>query len=501
MSTIGLVAGLGLAAWAVVEPQLTRYIVGVVLLAASVAALLYRWRRQRVERTEPGGGARWRFRLSAGGLSAAVAVLLAGVALAVPYLDHRSETEDGVIWRADRFGGQVAVAAGTAFVTDRPDGEVTGAVDLDDGSLEWSIPDGRWLTQEGDVIAADADGLRYYSSAGEQLWEFDVDGGQEAIDAVLAAREGHIAFASCGSQDERRSCHLVGIDPSGQMTWERELDVAGTFLGNFRAWEGELLPEVVTVAPLEPEVGLMIDPESGEPMGDFPRTGTLRHYGFGEVLVVASPPDTDCRLHGYRISDGEQLWSVDDLCPGEEHLEPVPPRWAGTENVMYVEVVGDDQAESVLAVSTADGTVQELPARDVGRVTSQGLNIEDASAGDLLFRWRTTNVTAAHASTLEQRWQVEVPGLRVRTVGGDRETVTIVSDAAASEHNPWVPPLPDDTDRGMLEYPTYVTVVDAETGEILSTTLVPEGVSDVQALPGQRALVTTYEGMVLVGAA
>ena len=162
MSMIGLVAGLVLAGSAIIAPQPARYIVGVLLVALSAAVLFYRWRRRRAEKV----GSRWRFRVRVGGLSAVLAVLIAGVAIVVPWQDRQAEIDSGVIWRAERIPGQVVVVDGTVLRTDAQAGEVSDAVNLADGSVGWSVPDGRWVTSAGDVIAADADGLRSYSSAG-----------------------------------------------------------------------------------------------------------------------------------------------------------------------------------------------------------------------------------------------------------------------------------------------------------------------------------------------
>src|SRR5690625_1879567 len=67
VSLVALVTGLGMAAWAVVEPQPAKYIVGVVLVAAGLAIQLYRARGRGGGR---GRGARrtgWRRRIPDGG--------------------------------------------------------------------------------------------------------------------------------------------------------------------------------------------------------------------------------------------------------------------------------------------------------------------------------------------------------------------------------------------------------------------------------------------------
>lgn len=488
VSVIGVVTGLGLIGWAIAQPMPGVYIGGVILASGSAGLLLYRWQRRRSG--EPGTGRR----LRASGWSAAVAVLLAAVLIGVPYLARRAETQEGVIWSADGLSGELVTVGGTAYVTDRLNREVRGAVDLDDGSLAWSVPSGRWLTQEGSVIALDSGALRSYSPGGEQQWQFDVDGGSEGVDTVYAARDGYVVFASCSLDGPE--CRFVGIDPSGQQAWTRDLDVTGEFLGD---WDGELLPGVVTVAASRSERGQMIDPATGDVLGEFPMDHVREQFVYGDVLVTGGGRGSQCRLDGYRVTDGEHLWQVDGICSTEQYVYPLPPRWAGSDALLYA-VVEEDQPQSLLAVSVADGETQELPARDVGGSTSaRPLEIASASAGELVLRWRTVTVTAAEAPSLAQRWQVEVPGLRVRQAVGDGETVAILSDAPRSGHNPMVPALADEDERHMFEYPTYVTVVDGRSGEVLSTTLVPQGVHRIQTLPDHRVLLGTFDGLMLIG--
>ena len=496
VSMIGLVAGLGMMVWSVAEPQPGRYIAGVLLMAVSVALLVGRWQRRRAIRAGKGTG--WRLWLRVVGVSTAAAVLLAATSIAVPYLDRWSATQEGVIWRAETISDQLVAVDGTVFRTHR-EGAVLGAVDLDDGSLMWSVPDGRWLTAEGEVIAAGADGLRSYTSAGEQRWEFAVDGGGEQVDAVYAATEGHIVFAECSGSDDG-SCRFVGIDPTGEQVWERDIEISGAFLRDQWGWRGEVLPEVAVVAQRETEEAVMIDPVTGADLGTFARTGLARHETYGEVLVATHGRGSDCQIDGYRIDDGEHLWSIDGVCGDEDVVYPLRASWAGTDSLMYAVVEEDVQTQTLLAISLADGVVEELPERSLGSTSSQPLDIENFSAGDLVFQWSTRDVTAAQAPTLEQRWQVQVPGLRVRTAVGDSETVAIVSDAEHPEHNPLLPPLPDVSERLSTAYPTHVTLVDAVSGEVISTTLVPEGVHNILTLPGHRALMETFEGTMLVGA-
>lgn len=496
VSLVALVTGLGMAAWAVVEPQPAKYIVGVVLVAAGLAIQLYRAQCRRAERAQGVRRTGWRLRLRAGGLGGAVAVLLAVVLIGAPHLAHRAETDSAVIWTADRIRGQLMVVDGTVYAAEAID-ETLGSVDVDDGSLAWELSGGTWLPQDGGVIAVDSDELSRYTAEGDLKWQLDLPGGQDEFDGVFAARDGYVVYASCDSE-ERPDCHLVGIDPSGQEAWQRELDTAHLERWDFLASEGEVLPTVVTVP--QAERGLLIDPESGEVLGGFPMEHVREQHVYGDVLVTGGGSGSECRLDGYRITDGEHLWRADELCSSEEYVYPLPPHRAGTDALAYAVVEASTEPQALLAMDVADGTVQEVPSRDFGASASERpLDVWDFSAGGLVFRSSTVDVTASEALTLQRRWQLESPGVRVRSVTGDSETAVIISAARAAEHNPMVAPLADESERDFLQHPAYVTVVDADSGEIISTTLVPEGVSDVRALPGHRVLVNTFDALMLLG--
>src|SRR5699024_5541888 len=124
-------------------------------------------------------------------------------------------------------------------------------------------------------------------------------------------------------------------------------------------------------------------------------------------------------------------------------------------------------------------------------------SIEDAVAGELVFRWNGPTITASVPGEARPRWQLELPGTAVRNVVGDDSTVAVVSYDRDPGHNPLQPPPPEDTAPG--RWPAHVTVIDADSGEVISSTRFDAGVRDV-VVPGPgRAYVQARGESVLVG--
>src|SRR5699024_9080071 len=98
----------------------------------------------------------------------------------------------------------------------------------------------------------------------------------------------------------------------------------------------------------------------------------------------------------------------------------------------------------------------------------------------------------------DPRWQTEVPGTAVWNVAGDDSTVAVVSYDRDVGHNPFQPPPAGDA--GLAEWPAYVSVIDADSGEVLATTRFDSGVRSVVVPAPDRAFVQAPGGAVLVGA-
>jgi len=193
------------------------------------------------------------------------------------------------------------------------------------------------------------------------------------------------------------------------------------------------------------------------------------------------------------------------VCTDEERIYPVPPWPAPADpSTAYVRVVpsGSDSTTSVLAVTLADGQVQEVAPQELAgpgmNVQGERWSVEDAVAGELVFRWNGPTITAAEPGQVDPRWQTEVPGTAVRNVAGDDSTVAVVSYDRDVGHNPFQPPPAGDA--GLAEWPAYVSVIDAASGEVLSSTRFDAGVRDVVVPGAGRAYVQARGESVLVGA-
>ncbi|HLS64510.1 MAG TPA: hypothetical protein VK060_14100 [Ruania sp.] len=514
-SVLGAGVGLGLITWAIIRPQPVIYLLGVLVTVVSCGDLFVRWRRTRAEQREGQTPASRRARWRAGALAAGLGVVVVAALVAVPLLARWLPTNQGVLWRsADSYGGPV-VHAGALYATyypeEGPGGTSLNRLDLDDGSLSLSIPGHAYLTSEGDIVARVADTIHYYDHNGQQQWTAEVPG-DDGTAGVYAAREGTVVVGRC-SRDPSDAvvlgCQFVGIGPGGQQEWDRDLMISDGFIDDEFSREAigarAPLPEALNLRLQDADRTSLIDPTSGAELARYPGDDLLRQHVYGQVLVVANDRDGACTLDGYRLGDGTRLWHLDQVCTDEELIYPVAPRPAPADPSMaYVQVApaGSDSIASVLAVTLADGQVQEVAPQELAglgmNVQGERWSIEDAVAGDLVFRWNGPTITAAEPGEVDARWQAEVPGTAVRNVVGGDSTVAVVSYDRDPGHNPLQPPPPDDAALG--EWPAYVTVIDAGSGEVISATRFDDDVRDVVVPEPGRAYVQVHGESVLVGA-
>src|SRR5699024_8913170 len=471
-SMLGAGVGLGLITWAISRPQPTVYLLGVLVMVLACADMFFRWRRTRAEQREGQTPASRRARWTAGALGAGLGVVVAAALVAVPMLALWLPTNQGVLWRSEDSFGRPLVHAGELYTAywpgEGPAGTSLNRVALDDGSLSLSIPGHAYLTAEGDIVARVGDQVHYYDKGGQQQWTAEVPG-EEGTPGVYAARDGHVVVARCTRDEDDQSllyCQFVGIGPDGQQVWHRDLVVGDWFMEDEFSREAlgarAPLPEALNVRLQDAERTSLIDPTSGAELARYPGDDFLRQHVYGQVLVVANDRDGACTLDGYRLSDGASLWHLDQVCTDEERIYPVPPWPAPADpSTAYVRVVpsGSDSTTSVLAVTLADGQVQEIAPQELAglgmNVQGERWSIEDAVAGELVFRWNGPTITASVPGEARPRWQLELPGTAVRNVVGDDSTVAVVSYDRDPGHDPLQPPPPEDTAPG--RWPAHVT--------------------------------------------
>ena len=512
-----LAGGVGLLTWAVISPHPVLYVVGVLAAAAAVAGLSFLLFRTRAEQREGSTPASRRARVAAGGVGTALALVLAVVLVGVPLVARWLPAQEGIIQETDLPRGLPVVVAGHTYLAygagKGPEGASLIQADLADGSLAWSIAGTVYLTSEGAAVTEEEGVIRYYDSEGELLWETEVPYRQHSP-WVVAARSGHVVVYTCEKAGESTTeCHYIGLDTSGDTAWEHDApnELPSEQINRLSRGDGPL-PVAMITDPSGDEEGRIVDPVSGEIIARYPN-GQSRVYGTTLVVVDKNTENNtaDCRVHGYRLGDGEQLWETTNLCPERESVSLRRPEFStGDPSVAYADVSeGLEEPTDSIAVDLEDGQTQRFQRADFAGDDAahpasdrnipdlyKEYSLEDAAVGDLLLRWQGTDVTAASAGDGEPQWQADLPGEAVWYAAGDSDTVVAVTQALPG-HNPFVPASSDDPPS----IGSYVTVLDGHSGEIVSSTLFYGGTTGrIAVTEPHQVLLQTYEGSVLIGA-
>src|SRR5699024_6041767 len=384
-----------------------------------------------------------------------------------------------------------------------PQGNTVSVVDTDDGSIAWGAPGEVYLTHDGGILSVHEDVVSRYDADGTHRWESTIPKNEHETLRVLAERDGHAVIAACGRKGNDRDgdlyCDLSGLDPDGQVTWKRTVEGPGTesSLLQFGEVEAEKYRGPVPAASLvsADDNPVVIAPATGDDVGSRPESARPSEQEiamYGDRVLVATSTQESCRLAGYSLTDGSRIWHTDLSCNPGTVLNPAWPN-LNTDHG-FLTAYERKGAERLLTVDMSDGTVRELSLAELGIVGTEVADAYDelrtATAGDLHLTWNGPELTASTLTDGEERWQVAVPGQKVERVTAGAETVVIVT-AAGSGHNPFLPTDPDDP-------PEYVTVLQADTGEILSTTLFPRATGRaVVPAPGQ-VYIQDQEGAALL---
>ena len=213
---VAIMIGAGLVAWGCARTNLPLYLVGVGVLALTVAVGLVRLARRR----------RWQIVIAA---TTAVIVVAAGVA--IPWQLARATNHD-IAWRADcqlRTRGPITVR-GHTYLAAR--GGHIQVLDSASGAALWSTKgydfavgaDGSLFTYDdvlgsGDVVAA-------YRSDGRRMWRAD-SALQDVKGSSVVARVGAgTVVAICGTHADwylLTSCRFAGVDDTGTVRWQHRV--------------------------------------------------------------------------------------------------------------------------------------------------------------------------------------------------------------------------------------------------------------------------------------
>jgi len=509
---LGLI-GIVLLAWGVISPVLVPYLIGSVLVALAVLWVLVQHRPH--DQQHPGN-----IRPLARVL---IPIAVFAVVLSAPLGLRALQSSSDVLWRSELPPGQ-ATRAGEHLYLD----SITGPLDLHDGSATGRTAGDTVMFHDGSaasVTGADMDRdseptVSYFDAAGEEQWQTTITAEDWETVRVHAERQGHVVISRCGYDEPdqlAQSCRITGLDTSGEEAWHEKthiVDHTVSFNSVDNAVNGGMsLPPTAPVLkfPQESKSGgyhvSILDPVSGETVAtvaagahDAEGVGTLTEFRvFGSQLLAVGVDEAGCFAEAYDLAEGGRLWHTADFCP--QKTRGAQPHFLRPEipdsQYAYVwedrgrsddALVRDSGPPSLFSVSLTDGSVHRVDLAQIGdpetRVDAADLFLSldvwsTATAGELLLSWDGTDIAASDAADGRQRWQVEIPGSKIRAFDAAHGTLAVVTESPG--HNPYVP-WPGDA-RGE---PVRVTVVDAEDGEIISSTLFPDGAEQVTvAAPGQ----------------
>src|SRR5699024_1468019 len=254
----------------------------------------------------------------------------------------------------------------------------------------------------------------------------------------------------------------------------------------------------------------MLDPVSGETVATVAAgahsaegVATVTEFRvFGSRLLAVGLDEAGCFAEAYDLAEGGRLWHTADFCPHKTRRAPPHILRPDRPDAPYAYVwqrhgrsdhqrASDSDPPSLFSVRLTDGSVREFDPDEIGdshtNFVESDLGVQldalfTSTAGELLLSWDGTDIAATDAADGRQRWQAQIPGSKIRAFDAAHGTLTVVTESPG--HNPYVP-WPGDA-RGE---PVRVTVVDAEDGDIISSTLFPDGAEQVTVAARGQVLV------------
>lgn len=475
--------GVALMAWGFYSAVPIPYLLGLFLTAVISAALLHHLLQARWTRKKPGDPPR-RYRRRTAILGGLVALCLIIIGVGGPWVARLQVVEPNVRWRADVPHGHLIDFNENVYVVDRmysgADENSVHVVDTRDGTVRWGAPGKVYITHDGGILSVDDDLVSQYDSDGQREWERTIPLDEHETLRVLAENDGHAVLATCGSDDganeETFYCQFTGVDAHGDVAWKQEKNGGEVkrSLTKFSEFETEKwLGPLPSTAVLYNDTDLvMLDPATGEELGSIQQQGDAIEEDaeiYGEHLVYATSTNQGCHIAGYSMKDGNRLWRSELKCGGESGLD----LFQVDQNTShaFLNVFENDGADRLFSVETSAGAIEELPLEEIGGNNADlgdaRLALNKETTDNLRLSWNGASVTAFSLTDGNERWNLTVPGEKVKYVTSGNETIVFVTVAEKS-HNPFIPSDPD--------YPAnQVTVVDEVTGAVLSSSLFPQG--------------------------
>ena len=422
--------------------------------------------------------------------SATVSIALAAVLLAAPALVRAGLTGNSVAWTAKVDANDVEVIGGQIFTfslenSAGPNQRTVRRLDPVDGSVmrEWvaEAVERPSITADGGVVFTStavstnkrSKIITMFDAQGPRSWQVPIETEFDSDIHVTAGSDGaaHVVVCTTSkSGSDRQGCRISTIDDSGIIVDERSIGFEWQ-LGDGEGWKdlpGGELPRATLVTDGKHGVD-MYSPETIGPIANLPRGKVVEDYGSRlthDSLVTAERlGEQECRAVSRSLDNGAQAWATAVPCTPKTKLR----LWGTTDEdgPLYLEFdeTGEQNA-SLEALDSVTGALTPIP--EVAPRHSDLFGMADTPA-------------VAHGDVL-----------------------AVVSDTGSGEvtpavaHNPYLLSRGFGTDDDRPDFPERITVVDATTGEELSSTVFTSTLTYLTVLPGGQTVAETADGTLSV---
>ncbi|WP_434965314.1 hypothetical protein [Brevibacterium casei] len=490
--------------------------------------------------------------------SAVVGLIVAASVLTVPAVARAAAAGSSVTWTAADTAEDLAVLDGDVYTftaEDRGDRTVHTVRLLDpvSGSTErsWSAEalERPSITADGDVVfvsravsaTESAAVVSLHSGDGGKEWEAPVSSAVDADIRVTAASAGAVDVVACPRTEagsDREGCRLTTIDSTGSVVDERGVGFEWQ-LDEATSWDdlpGRILPPATLVTDGRTGIQMHVPGEPG-PGATIPFAATMEDFGSqfaDDALITAERRgDQGCRVVARSFRSGEEDWSTDVACTPMTDMR----LWSAGDAAGPLHLSLDEQDERTASLHTLDpesGTLTRvpeavLPAASAPTNGNASDTFRDATAGRFVLSGDGGRVRVSDredgTDPATSQLEVEVPGDVTLPASAGGNVLAIVSDAGASnEGGSGADAVTSDTDEGALPpflahnpyllsrwfgtpggdaatssaagTPQFLTVVDATTGRVLSSTVSTSPITGFTVAAAGQTIVTTEDGTV-----
>ena len=439
------------------------------------------------------------------GISAVTALALIAIPAAITY----QASTMSVAWQADITSGWIMDTEKPTVMGARGDqGGDLVVLNSENGETEKNISGAvRPLHSGGTVSSNLEENIFFYDESGDQKWEASVIERDEMLYEILAERDDYVMVVTCAISEEAsssRACRLIGLNPNGEVEWERDVVLTAFLETSARFLSVEYLPPYAQVEMAD-STKEFIDPVTGETVKELPDEMAASSM-FNDLVFVTDSESSSCETTAYAVSDWGKAWGPENLC--EETggtITFLDPRTSNP-TLAYASVENDDNEQTgvvTVEVKTGDTQFHETDAIDdqnrapytlfYAQPKFDELNRSQLSehvSDNLLLSWDASHLTARMASTSEEIWDADMGGEDISFTRIGHNSVLVGVDGT-NTHNPFI--------RGgdVISRPTKLALLDADTGKEKGSMLIPGQIEDAAITGEGEIFVITDAGSVL----